>query len=86
MVKLMKDTYWNKLKNEVILPGLCTQCGSCVGLSENSLSFREFGGIPFPTKVKSEFPLKKSAYEACPAKHCDYSSLNNFVFGKEQRP
>ena len=43
---------WSLLKSDVIDSGLCTHCGTCVGLNENSLSFQEtpFGPLP---KLKS---------------------------------
>ena len=44
----MSDT-WNYLLEEVINPGLCTQCGSCVGLAQGKLEFKEKRATPTPS-------------------------------------
>ena len=36
----MADT-WNYLLNEVIKPGLCTQCGSCIGLAQANWNLKK---------------------------------------------
>jgi coenzyme F420 hydrogenase subunit beta len=72
---------WKKLKSEIIDVGLCTQCGTCVGLS-NNLVFKEKAGIPLPTKIDNS-PIHNLAYQGCPARYCNYPELNKFVFGKE---
>ncbi len=77
-----EDLWWQKLEQEVIKPGLCTQCGSCVGLSDGSLEFRERKGIPSPVRTEKRGEVPSVTYEACPAKYCDYPSLNRFVFGR----
>ena len=40
---------WSLLNNNVIDSGLCTHCGTCVGLNSNILEFKEseFGPLPF---------------------------------------
>jgi coenzyme F420 hydrogenase subunit beta len=73
--------YWQKLQEDVIKPGLCTQCGSCVGLSKGSLQFKEKKGIPLPVRVQ-DGSMGKECYEACPARFCNYPELNKSVFGK----
>ncbi len=71
---------WTQLKADVIDPGLCTQCGTCVGLSGGALRFEEENGIPIP-KTKNQKP--KTNLEGCPARTCFYPALNEFVFGKQ---
>jgi coenzyme F420 hydrogenase subunit beta len=72
---------WKKLKGEVIDQDLCTQCGSCVGLSKGLLEFKEKKGVPLPCKVK-EGNLPEECYLSCPARYCNYPELNKFTFGK----
>src|SRR3989344_9597812 len=76
------ENNWGKLYQEIVKPGLCTQCGSCVGLSKGSLEFKERKGIPLPTRTEKKGDLPSAAYEGCPARYCDYPSLNQLVFGK----
>lgn len=80
-----RDIWWDKLKKDVICAGLCTQCGSCVGLSNGLLDFKENKGIPLPVKnlsddTISEEVLPQICYDACPARYCDYPALNKFTF------
>tara|TARA_Y100001970_G_scaffold294299_1_gene450053 strand:+ start:8271 stop:9623 length:1353 start_codon:yes stop_codon:yes gene_type:complete len=67
---------WDQLKNNVIDAGLCTHCGTCVGLNVNKLSFEEtsFGPIP---KIKSGGSLNLNTYKACPGKGVPYPQLFN---------
>lgn len=82
MNTLQHDLWWNKLEQEVIKPGLCTQCGSCVGLSKGLLEFNERKGILLPARTDKNGKIGKECYYACPARYCDYPALNLFVFGK----
>lgn len=79
---------FRRLYERVIAPGLCTHCGTCVGLSGGALEFRETGAGPLPTP--SEGPeadpaLPAEAFEACPGRGLHYPSLSRFVFGEEQK-
>ena len=76
----MSDT-WNYLLKEVIEPGLCTQCGSCVGLAEGKLAFKEKGSIPTPHLVTNDNDLPQACRVACPARHCSFPDLNRSTFG-----
>ncbi|MEK7218916.1 MAG: coenzyme F420 hydrogenase/dehydrogenase beta subunit N-terminal domain-containing protein [Patescibacteria group bacterium] len=78
----MTNGTWNRLQADVIAPGLCTQCGSCVGLSEGCLQFQEKRGIPLVTRTGKEGDIPQAAYDACPARFCPYPALNDFAFGK----
>jgi coenzyme F420 hydrogenase subunit beta len=77
----MSDT-WNYLLNEVIKPGLCTQCGSCVGLSQGKLEFKERRAIPTPQLATNDNELPQTCRLACPARHCSYPDLNKSTFGE----
>ena len=76
----MSDT-WNYLLKEVIEPGLCTQCGSCVGLAGGKLAFKEKGSIPTPHLVTKDNELPQACRIACPARHCSFPDLNRSTFG-----
>lgn len=76
----MSDT-WNYLLKEVIEPGLCTQCGSCVGLAGGKLAFKEKGSIPTPHLVTKDNDLPQACRLACPARHCSFPDLNRSTFG-----
>ena len=76
----MSDT-WNYLLKEVIEPGLCTQCGSCVGLAGGKLTFKEKGSIPTPHLVTKDNDLPQACRLACPARHCSFPDLNRSTFG-----
>ena len=73
---------WKYLNKEIIQQGLCTQCGSCVGLSKGKLSFKERLTIPIPHLETEDRKLPEACMQACPAKECSYLDLNRFVFGK----
>ena len=76
----MSDT-WTYLLEEVIRPGLCTQCGSCVGLAEGKLEFKEKRSIPTPHLTTKDNELPQVCRLACPARHCSYPDLNRSTFG-----
>jgi len=77
----MADT-WNYLLKEVIEPGLCTQCGSCVGLAKGKLEFKEKRSIPTPHLLSTDHILPEACRLACPARHCSYPELNLSTFGE----
>jgi coenzyme F420 hydrogenase subunit beta len=74
--------WWARLRADVLDPGLCTQCGTCVGLSQGGLEFRDRDGVPRPVATGRGPALPRAAYEGCPARWCHYPELNRFVFGK----
>jgi coenzyme F420 hydrogenase subunit beta len=76
----MADT-WNYLLKEVIDPGLCTQCGSCVGLAGGKLEFKEKRSVPTPHLLTKDSELPRACRIACPARHCSYPELNISTFG-----
>jgi coenzyme F420 hydrogenase subunit beta len=74
---------FNRLLATVIRPGMCTHCGTCVGLSEESLEMKRTSQGPIPSIVpgKKAF-LPSSVFEACPGKGVNYPALHSFVFGQ----
>lgn len=77
------NTY-DSLHNEVVREGLCTHCGTCIGLSNETLVFRLTETGPLPSKrPKVEPELPPIAYDACPGKGLNYPDLAQYVFGEQ---
>ena len=81
---------WDKLNNDVINSGLCTHCGTCVGLNKEIIGFKETEYGPLPLKL-SDGELDPATFFACPGKGVPYPTLyhelcedpnQNFVTGK----
>jgi len=71
------------LNVEVIDQGLCTHCGTCVGLSSGLLCMEETEKGPVPVAIGSgEIKIDPAAYVACPGKGLNYPDLNRFTFGR----
>ena len=80
---------FERLQAEVIRPGLCTHCGTCLGLSapapgaEPGLEMRQTGRGPLPSQKSGHaVQLPELAYTACPGKGLDYPALQQSVFGQ----
>ncbi len=69
------------LKRQVIDAGICTHCGTCVGL-ENKLSFRDTSHGPLPSSTEQDLEIDDIIYYACPGKGLNYAELNKFFFGE----
>jgi coenzyme F420 hydrogenase subunit beta len=75
-----------QLKSEVIDAGLCTHCGTCVGLSGSTLQMSSSVMGPIPTPDPSIQPLvDPMAREACPGRRIDYPELYYNLFGRLPR-
>ena len=73
---------WAKLKHRVIAPGLCTHCGTCVGLSTPELTMASSSSGPVPKALgPGAGAAHPYAYEACPGKGLNYPDLYQHVFG-----
>lgn len=73
---------FDRLRRQVIEPGLCTHCGACVGLSSGQLTFERTLEGPIPVPVDQHpVELPEAAWLACPGKGLSYPELNQFVFG-----
>jgi coenzyme F420 hydrogenase subunit beta len=78
------NSWWNKLKSEVIEEGLCTRCGTCVGIcSSQAIEFYDPLGECIPRLKKSSNCDNEWIYYACPGKYVSFPELNNFVFGRQ---
>lgn len=77
------DPVFARLEREVIQPGLCTHCGTCVGLSQGTLHMvsTAHGPLPRPTG-NGPVRLAPGAWEACPGKGVDYPALCRWLFGQ----
>ncbi|MBN1599495.1 MAG: Coenzyme F420 hydrogenase/dehydrogenase, beta subunit C-terminal domain [Bacteroidales bacterium] len=67
------------LRKKVIKPGLCTHCGTCVGLSNGVLHFNETSKGPLPDGDLS-CDIPDEAFDACPGKGLHYGNLNKIIF------
>jgi coenzyme F420 hydrogenase subunit beta len=77
MVKTFDD-----LKREVIEAGLCTRCGSCVGVCpEGAIQFKDPLGESLPVLVK-ECCTAGFCYRGCSGKEVNFQDLNLQVFGE----
>lgn len=73
------------LKREVIDAGLCTRCGSCVGLCPSQgLFFREALGecLPVAKEQLSCSNCTAPCWKGCSGKEVNFVELNKEVFGK----
>lgn len=76
------DRVYLRLQREIIDSGLCTHCGTCVGLSGGSLRFQDTPNGPLPfQRPKRTIALPEAAYTACPGKGLNYPELNRQLFG-----
>ncbi len=74
---------YDKLKSNVIDQGLCTHCGSCVGLSDGKLKFIDNGNGPIPIYSENKVELDSLIYDSCPGKGLNYPSLVKSTFNDE---
>ena len=80
---MTNPTVYDRLQTDIIRPGLCTGCGTCVALSNGQLTMRETVDGPQPQAVTRNPDLPQAAYDACPGKGLPYPALNAFVFGRQ---
>jgi coenzyme F420 hydrogenase subunit beta len=78
----MTANVWERLRTEVVEAGLCTHCGSCVGLSAGQLMMAQTEYGPLPTAVSDNPDLPPLAYQVCPGKGVDYPHLYQQQFGQ----
>lgn len=72
------------LRERVIEQGLCTHCGTCVGLSDDQLEFVQTPRGPLPhARIPGEVALEEGAWRACPGKGVNYPELAKSTFGQQ---
>ena len=77
---------FDKLKNEVINVGLCTRCGSCVGVCPKSaIEFCDPLGICIPVQVRRDAceDCQGWCYSGCSGNNVHFPTLNQFVHQKQ---
>ena len=79
-----QSSIWLLLKNNVIDAGLCTHCGTCVGLNEKILEFEETSFGPLPRLIV-DVQLNVNTYYACPGKGVPYPTLFKFFNTNEKQ-
>jgi coenzyme F420 hydrogenase subunit beta len=68
----------------VIRSGLCNRCGTCVGLSDGMIQFRDRTGKYLPEIItEPDDDLSKRLWHACAGKEFDYKYYRHFVFPDE---
>lgn len=83
---MQRKDYFSELKKNVIEAGICTHCGTCIGLFPNKLECRETIDGPLPAiKHAGDKISDKSLLDCCPALKLSYKKLNRFVFGKKPK-
>ncbi|MFC1990224.1 coenzyme F420 hydrogenase/dehydrogenase beta subunit N-terminal domain-containing protein [Chloroflexota bacterium] len=79
----MSFTGFNKLQEDVIGPGLCTACGTCVGVCpRGSLEFDFTREEPLLT---GECKPCGICYAVCPGKDIPLPKLDRMLFSRERR-
>ena len=74
---------WERLQDEVINAGICTHCGTCVGLSSGTLTWQETAQGPLPTPVNNQtVQLLSFTWDACPGKGINYPQATQHQFGR----
>lgn len=74
---------WRQLHAEVIRSGLCTHCGTCVGLAPESLHMEPHERGPLPVLNKGAAPhLPSAVWDVCPGKGIDYPTLYQTLFDR----
>jgi coenzyme F420 hydrogenase subunit beta len=85
-----RDPTWARLYEEVIRPGLCSRCGTCVGLSGGRLQFADRDGACLPEIVCGDdgaaTELPAVCYDACPQVNPSYAAMNRAVFQTTAAP
>ncbi len=77
--QVSRDPVWARLHEEVLRPGLCSRCGTCVGLSQGKLEFEDRDGRCLPQRA-ADGSLSAICYQACPQVQASYPEMNRAVF------
>ncbi len=76
--------YYDMLKAEVIDPGLCTRCGSCVGVCpEGALRIADELGECLPELAGACDDCGGECYLGCPGRYVDFPALNQILHGRQ---
>ena len=73
-----------ELKDHVVSKGLCTGCGTCVGVCPHQcLMMKKEKDEPEPA-LAGNCPGCRICYESCPGKDIPLENLENYVFGSKR--
>lgn len=82
----MSATSPDKLQS-VFRNGLCTRCGTCVGLSGGAIRFADRDGKCLPEFVETvDAALADRLWQGCSGQEVSFPDLNRFVFGEDAAP
>jgi coenzyme F420 hydrogenase subunit beta len=77
---------FKELENDVIRAGLCTGCGTCVGVCPlGSLKINYYLGEPQP-ELSGDCNNCGICYEVCPGRDIPIPALEKVVFGRKREP
>ena len=79
-------SHFDRLQTEVISKGLCTRCGTCVGVCpEGALEFADPLGqcLPVTTNTDACTNCPGWCYSGCSGKEVHFPTLNAFTHGKQ---
>lgn len=80
-----REPHLRTLQREVIEAGLCTRCGTCVGVCPaGKLHFADPLGVCLPAETEGSSCADCPGWclEACPGQGVDYVEMNRRVFGR----
>ena len=64
--------------------GLCTRCGTCAGLSDGAVVFKDIEGKYLPyLKGSISGSMADRIWAGCSAREIPFGELNRFLFGDE---
>jgi coenzyme F420 hydrogenase subunit beta len=80
----LPETHWEVLKREVIDTGLCTRCGSCVGVCPAAaLAVSDEMGECLPGLIGDCKPCAGECAMSCPGQYVDFPALNLALHGRQ---
>lgn len=83
---MAETDWWDKLKSEIIDQGLCTRCGTCVGVSSSqAIEFSDPLGQCIPELKQTAIRENEWIYHGCSGRYVPFPELSDFVFGRQPR-
>lgn len=76
-------TGFDKLNREIVSIGLCTDCGTCVGVCPNKCLEMDYE-LEEPQRVKRCLPGCNLCWEVCPGRDVPMLAFERMLFGRER--